>query len=93
MATDKISTPQLASDFHQILGNGFIEMLEKASALSNVSKIILGGGVLNNETLFLKLTKELNNKNFQVYTPQNITSSDGAISLGQAFYGLIKCQE
>ncbi len=71
------SIAELSIAFHQILADGLINVIKKAAEFSNISQIILGGGVMNNETLFLKFCHGLNK--FQLFTPQNIPSSDGSI--------------
>ncbi len=88
-----MSTKELALQFHQILANGFLNMIEQAVKISSVKKIVIAGGVMNNSSLLLKLSKGLYEKGLDVMLPKNMPCGDGAISLGQAFYGLLKMRK
>lgn len=83
---------ELAQDFHQMLSHSLCKMAEKGMQLTGVNNIVLSGGVMNNETLFTTMHDALSKQGFNVLTPQNMPSGDGAISLGQAFYGVLELQ-
>ena len=61
--------------------------IRKQTALN---KIVLSGGVFQNQYLLNKLRSRLKKLSFDVYTHTKIPCNDGGISLGQAIIGAHK---
>jgi len=83
---------EIAQNFHQILSHSLCNMAEKGMQVTGITNIVLSGGVMNNETLLSSMHASLSNAGFNVLTPKDMPSGDGAISLGQAFYGILELQ-
>ncbi len=82
-----------AYNFHHNLAEGFSRMASLAAQQQQVSHIALCGGVMQNATLYTMLYKKLTAQGLTVLTPQHMPCNDGAISLGQAYYGLLKIMQ
>ena len=54
------------------------------------NKVCLSGGVFANRLLLRETIKELSNEDFTVYTNELVPAGDAGISLGQAYYGILK---
>ena len=55
--------------------------------------IALCGGCFANRILLESCVDELQKRGFAVYYNQKVSCGDGGISLGQAYYGLLKLNE
>ena len=55
-----------------------------------VKQVVLTGGCFANRILLETCTKELLERDFQVYYSEAVSCGDGGISLGQAYYGILK---
>ncbi|HEY5561311.1 MAG TPA: carbamoyltransferase HypF [Clostridiaceae bacterium] len=77
------SKSYMACKFHNTVVNFTVELIEIFSKATGINKICLGGGVFQNSYLLLKLKKELEHHEFDVYTNSLIPINDGGISLGQ----------
>ncbi len=86
-------TATAAYNFHNNLAEGFSRMAILAAQQQQAHHIALCGGVMQNATLYSLLYKKLTAQGLSVLTPQHIPCNDGAISLGQAYYGLLKIIE
>ena len=74
-----------ALGFHYAVVNMVIDMAERM----NVKQVALAGGCFANRILLETCTKELQERDFQVYYNEAVSCGDGGISLGQAYYGYI----
>ena len=83
----KISAAALG--FHHAVTNMVIDMAES----SGVTQIALCGGCFANRILLESCVDELQQRGFAVYYNQKVSCGDGGISLGQAYYGLLKLNE
>lgn len=90
---EKLTTSQIAFNFHTRLVSAFTQMTHEAKEAYDINKIVLCGGVMNNELLLSLFYHALRDVGFQVLLPKNMPSGDGAISLGQAFYGVLQTQK
>ena len=73
--------------FHAGLADAILEMvsyLTDRTANPWQNRIALSGGVFQNKHLTELLTSQLADKNYEVYTHQNVPTNDGGLSLGQA---------
>ncbi|MBR4423447.1 MAG: carbamoyltransferase HypF, partial [Mailhella sp.] len=84
----------MARRFHKGLANGLAEWARRASDIYRVNEIVLAGGVFNNRTLLAETTQELSAHGLNPVTPSAFPCGDGAISLGQAFWGdMLLCSD
>ncbi len=74
----------IAAKFHNTLISLFCNAVEVAAETKQVKKVVLSGGVFQNEILLAGIENELTYKGFEVFTHVKIPSNDGGISLGQA---------
>ena len=74
-----------ALGFHYAVVNMVIGMAESMG----VKQVILAGGCFANRILLESCTKELQERDYQVYYNEAVSCGDGGISLGQAYYGYI----
>ena len=74
-----------ALGFHYAVVNMVIGMAERIG----VKQVVLAGGCFANRILLETCTKELQERDFQVYYNEAVSPGDGGISLGQAYYGYI----
>ncbi len=77
----------IAARFHRTLIELFALTLKSISKETGISKIVLSGGVFQNEILLTGLQKRLAELKLQSYTQQRYPMNDGGISLGQAVIG------
>ena len=75
-----------ALGFHYAVVNMVIDMAERM----NVKQVVLAGGCFANRILLETCTKELKEREFHVYYNKAVSCGDGGISLGQAYYGLLR---
>jgi len=75
-----------ALGFHYAVVNMVIGMAERIG----VKQVVLAGGCFANRILLETCTKELQERDFQVYYNEAVSPGDGGISLGQAYYGLLR---
>ncbi len=70
-------------DFHHILVNAFAAAAQREKQASGICKIVLSGGVFNNEILLSAMIAQLEKMAFKVYTHTAVPTGDGGICLGQ----------
>ena len=75
-----------ALGFHYAVVNMVTDMAERMG----VKQVALAGGCFANRILLETCTKELQERDFQVYYNEAVSCGDGGISLGQAYYGLLR---
>ena len=57
---------------------------------SDLNRVVLSGGCFQNATLLSGLIQALHDKEFAVFTHQQVPANDGGISLGQAVVAAAK---
>ena len=77
-----------ALGFHFAVVNMVTDMAERMG----VKQVVLTGGCFANRILLETCTKELLERDFQVYYNEAVSCGDGGISLGQAYYGLLQSE-
>jgi hydrogenase maturation protein HypF len=82
-----METGEISRRFHRTLVNLFSEIVRKAYLETGVRKVVLSGGVFQNQLLFETLTTELQREGFTLLTHSLVPSNDGGLSLGQAVIG------
>ncbi len=83
----KIPVSVISAGFHQTLINAFTTAAEKVSCETKIKKIVLSGGVFNNDIIFSGMIRALEEKGLTVYTHSKVPTGDGGISFGQAIAG------
>ncbi len=83
----KFNIKKAANFFHLELACALANMVKKISSEYKINHVILGGGVMQNASLYHMLYKNLYNMKFKILCPKKMPFNDGAISLGQVFYG------
>ena len=86
-AGDRNRPGALARRFHRGLVLGLARWAQRAAEKTGVTQVALSGGVFNNHTLRAELPQELLRLGLEPLLPSAYPSGDGAISLGQAFWG------
>lgn len=74
----------ISSRFHQTIVNAFCDAAERISRSTGIKKVVLSGGVFNNDIVFQGLIRVLEQKDLTVYTHAKVPTGDGGISFGQA---------
>ncbi len=77
----------IAERFHRTLIELFAQTLKIISKESGLTKIVLSGGVFQNEILLNGLQKKLKELDLNCFTQRRFPMNDGGISLGQAVIG------
>ena len=78
-----------ALGFHYAVVDMVTDMAEHIA----VNQVVLAGGCFANRILLETCTRELHKRGFQVFYNEAVSPGDGGISLGQAYYGLLKHEE
>jgi hydrogenase maturation protein HypF len=75
----------IASRFHNTVASAIIGVACKLSAVSNIGKVVLSGGVFQNSYLLHRVQKGLGEAGLNVYVNELVPCNDAGISLGQAY--------
>jgi hydrogenase maturation protein HypF len=78
------SAAVLALSFHLTLARALTDICEILREETNLSRVVLSGGVFANGLLSRLARAELESKEFEVYCHATVPPNDGGISLGQA---------
>jgi hydrogenase maturation protein HypF len=78
-ALEKIST-----GFHDTIVSAFAKTAKNLEQESRIQKIVLSGGVFNNDRILNHMITKLEHDGFRVYTHSKVPTGDGGICLGQA---------
>lgn len=81
---------QVARRFHLGLAHGLTALAREMAAQTGLRHVALSGGVLQNRTLAALLPEQLRREGLQPLCHRAVVPNDGCISLGQAFYGLLR---
>lgn len=74
----------IALKFHKTIVEFTVAAVLEINKETDIKKVILSGGVMQNLVLFEGLVDRLQKNNFTVYHSSMLPSNDGAIALGQA---------
>jgi len=77
----------IATEFHWTLAQIILKMCELIRKKQKLNKVVLAGGVFQNNLLLKQTMSLLQNSDFEVIPPGIIPVNDGGISLGQAVVG------
>jgi len=81
------SMASISQWFHHSLIKTFVQLSGLIRQENGVNKIVLSGGVFQNQLLFEGLIKELTADKFAVFTHQQVPTNDGGLALGQIVLG------
>jgi hydrogenase maturation protein HypF len=87
MVTDiKRGVPRgrIAARFHLTLAGMMVDAAVMVGQKTGLDRVVLSGGVFNNDTIFSQISRMLKTKGFKVYTHSIVPCGDGGIALGQA---------
>ncbi len=80
---NKVDQRIIASRFHRTVVDFTVEAVNNIRKSTNISKVVLSGGVMQNRLILEELIRELRKNNFTVFFPTIIPANDGSIALGQ----------
>jgi hydrogenase maturation protein HypF len=78
------SAGYISSKFHHTLVQAFLMATVNVSRQTGIKKIVLSGGVFNNDIILNLMIRALEENNLTVYTHTKVPFGDGGICLGQA---------
>ncbi len=79
-----IPVGEISSRFHRTLICLFTDLCVVIGKERELDRVVLSGGVFQNSLLLTGLTRALEERNFQVFSHQQVPTNDGGIALGQA---------
>jgi hydrogenase maturation protein HypF len=79
-----VSAEEIGSRFHSTLVRLFVSVVDRAARRFGIRKVVLGGGVFQNELLTCSLERMLAQQGYAVLAPCRVPPNDGGLSLGQA---------
>lgn len=82
---DRVDKRVIATKFHNTVATAVLRTAVKLSAVHNIRKVALSGGVFQNLYLLKKITYLLRYEGIEVYVNELVPSNDAGISLGQAY--------
>ncbi len=74
---------KISLKFHHTLVALFVDTVVKISEETGIQKIVLSGGVFNNDIIFKQMIEKLEVQGFMVFTHTQVPTGDGGICLGQ----------
>jgi hydrogenase maturation protein HypF len=79
-----VPAAEISARFHQTLVHGFSRAALQTAEACGLDKVVLSGGVFNNDLIFREMTARLEKARLRVYTHACVPAGDGGIALGQA---------
>jgi hydrogenase maturation protein HypF len=79
-----ISKERISVKFHNAVAQMINEMCHLIADETDITQVVLSGGVFQNRLLLKKTVSLLESSGFQVFTHRQVPCNDGGISLGQA---------
>ena len=83
----------IAFGFHMAAVDMIIKAFEALRAETGLNSVCLSGGVFNNRIILGRTAEELVKCGFEVYWNRKVPLGDGGISLGQAYFAMLKESE
>jgi hydrogenase maturation protein HypF len=81
---DGLSIAEISAKFHRTLIALFAEVCTSIRHNTGLNRTLLSGGCFQNSILLTGLIRELESRNFEVFSHRQVPCNDGGISLGQA---------
>jgi hydrogenase maturation protein HypF len=79
-----IPAGQISQRFHHTLVQGFSRTAQRIAAAHRINKVVLSGGVFQNDLMLNGVIACLKAVDLRVYTHTQVPAGDGGVSLGQA---------
>ncbi len=79
----KVSNKVISAKFHNTIVQIIIDMVSKISLDYNINKVVLSGGVFDNNYLLKNTLKRLKDMGMNVYINEQIPFNDNGLSVGQ----------
>lgn len=79
----QVSVSNISSKFHNTIVNITIDMVCRLRSMHKLNKVVLSGGVFENEYLLTNIVKGLKKSGFKVFFNKAIPINDSGISFGQ----------
>ncbi len=80
---DGVSTGLISARFHLTLSEMMVAAADQVRQQTGLDRVVLSGGVFNNDTIFSLISRLLETKGFKVYTHTIVPCGDAGIALGQ----------
>jgi len=80
---DKISKTIISKKFHQTLILAFADTAKRVALETGINKVVLSGGVFNNDLILTGMIHELEKNDLNVFTHTRVPTGDGGICFGQ----------
>ncbi len=88
-----MDTAVISMKFHAGMVNAFTESAAQVRQEIGLGRVVLSGGVFNNDLIFTGMVDALERIGFEVYTHSQVPCGDGGIALGQAMAGAARLAE
>jgi hydrogenase maturation protein HypF len=79
-----VGKPEMAGAFHAALAGAILETCGNLSRETGIERVVLSGGVFQNELLTAWVVESLEREGMATYLHRRVPCNDGGISLGQA---------
>jgi len=79
-----MSVAEISTKFHRTLIALFAEVCKLIRRNAGLDRVVLSGGCFQNSILLSGLIRELESRNFEVFSHRRVPCNDGGIALGQA---------
>ncbi|MHA1952809.1 MAG: carbamoyltransferase HypF [Candidatus Heimdallarchaeaceae archaeon] len=79
------SASQISYAAQQALGQSLGHIANEIKEETNISKVLVSGGVSLNGIIIDEIAKTINKKNSSIYTNEKVSPGDGGISVGQVY--------
>lgn len=80
-------SPRIAARFHNSIVNLCVDVAEQIRQAKGLNRVVLSGGVWQNQVLLRHTMRALEQKGFQVFIHLQVPPNDGGLALGQAMIG------
>ena len=80
---NRIKKSTIAESFHRTIIDFTLTALRRISSATDIDKVVLSGGVMQNKIIVEGLCHILQKNNFTVFLPSSLPTNDGSISVGQ----------
>lgn len=87
---EKVSIEVMAKKFHNTVVAALGELCQKLSLREKINRVVLSGGVFQNDLLLRLMIKKMRDQGLEVYYPVQAPPNDGGIALGQAAVALAR---
>ena len=81
---NKVPLAEIGAKFHRTLIRLFCDLCIEIRGENGLNRIVLSGGCFQNAALLSGMIGSLQEKNFEVFSHEQVPANDGGISLGQA---------